>query len=197
MGSQPVGDSAARRCPPPDTDTDPWATRPTLGRPDSAARPWLSDSSLSQLREPDPRGSTEDERRCKPALLTPVTPVARSSFFVPTSITLREETAAPTQINILKIIPLKPRLGISSELNAANVSRFVGGLLTPALRSACGCHVCSRLLHFALSIFNESRRGNYALVASVGSQAGEKGEGASGTYQPFQKQQQQQHEGDN
>lgn len=47
-----------------------------------------------------------------------------------------------------------------------------------------------RLLRFALSILNEGRRRNYALVASAGSQAGERGEGTSGTYQPFQKQQQ-------
>lgn len=137
-----VSDTAARRCPPPDSDTERWATRPTLARPDSDARPSLSDSSLSQLHEPDPRVGTEDESRCKLALIVPVTPVAKSSFFSPTSITLREERAAHTQIKILKITQMKPQLVISLELNAVNVIRFVCGLLSPSLRSACGCHVC-------------------------------------------------------
>lgn len=44
-----------------------------------------------------------------------------------------------------------------------------------------------RLLRFALPIFNESRRRNYALVASAGSQAGERGEGTSKTCQAFKK----------
>lgn len=39
------------------------------------------------------------------------------------------------------------------------------------------------LFHSALSILNEIRCGNYALVASARSQAGERGEGSLGTGQ--------------
>ncbi|TWW60590.1 hypothetical protein D4764_05G0006800 [Takifugu flavidus] len=54
--SPSVSDTAARHCPPPDSDTDRQATLSMLlGRPDSDARPSPSDSSRSQLSELDPR----------------------------------------------------------------------------------------------------------------------------------------------
>ncbi|CAG09558.1 unnamed protein product [Tetraodon nigroviridis] len=40
-----------------------------------------SAASLSRRREPDPRVPTEDESRCKLALIVPVTPVAKSSLY--------------------------------------------------------------------------------------------------------------------
>lgn len=78
-----------------------------LGRLDSDARATLSDSSLSQLNEPDPRARAEDESRCK---LAPP-----QELFLPTSITLREGTTPLTQINILNITQMQPQLVISVE----------------------------------------------------------------------------------
>lgn len=61
VSSQLVSDTVMRRCPPPDSDTDRLVMQPImLGRPDSDAHLLLTDSSLSQPNEPDPKVRADD-----------------------------------------------------------------------------------------------------------------------------------------
>lgn len=176
-----------------------------LGRPDSDARLLLSDSSLSLPNEPDPKVRAEDESSCKLTLIS----ASQQKHQGPSALFTnkyypRRGQGSPWQHGMGKQV-MKTKYGRS--INQSKYWQLVN-LLHLATDTEFGerCHTlptsvclsggCSHpfsgvyvvvmfmnfLLHFALSILYESRRRNYALVASARSQAGERGEGTSGTW---------------
>lgn len=176
-----------------------------LGRPDSDARLLLSDSSLSLPNEPDPKVRAEDESSCKLTLIS----ASQQKHQGPSALFTnkyypRRGQGSPWQHGMGKQV-MKTKYGRSINqskywqlvnlLHLATDTEF-GERCHTLPTSVCRSGGCSHpfsgvyvvvmfmnfLLHFALSILYESRRRNYALVASARSQAGERGEGTSGTW---------------
>lgn len=123
-------------------------------------------------------------------------------LFLPTSITLSEEQASPWQRELDEqvwaniIMEEKKIRGMKNVIwsftcqlvnhtfkstgcctSPVHLSACLSGLLSSSLRRYVFVMFVNYLFHFALSILYETRRRNYALVASVWSQAGERGGG--------------------